>query len=630
MSTRLNDLSFPITRLVAEHAAAAPNSLAVKAGRESLSYAELERRSNQLAQHLRTLGVGADALVGILLERSPESVIASLAVLKAGAGYLPLNPATPADRLAFMLRDSGLSVVITRDGLAEKLGSGSLGSGSWSVVNLDADREIIGSYSGASVDTAAGANDLAYVIYTSGSTGQPKGVEIPRGGLASLVAWHLRAFEVKAFDRASLLASIGFDATVWEMWPYLAAGASVHIPEDAVRQQVEPLRDWLVGEKITISFVPTPLAELLIQTEWPASAGLRLLLTGADTLHRRPPQGLPFILVNNYGPTESTVVATSGVVAPAGADTKQPSIGRAIDGTQVHILDEQMRPVAAGTSGELFLGGASLARGYRKRADLTAEKFVPNPFGNGSGSAKLYRTGDRVRLLPNGEIEFLGRLDDQIKIRGYRIELDEISAVLNSHPEVKASAVTARDVRGAEVNRDEKRLIAYLVLARQSESTANVFREFLQQRVPDYMIPATFVRVDALPLTTNGKVDRAALPAPNGNTLPEEAYVAPRSVVEQRLAELIAPLLHVERVGANDNFFLLGGHSLLGTQLLTRISETFGIELSLLTIFDRPTLSGMSSEIERLILAKLDLAKLDQEDSSSDAVQPVQPAGDYR
>jgi amino acid adenylation domain-containing protein len=610
---------------VAEHAAAAPDSLAVQAGAESLSYSELERRSNQLAEHLRALliakhGAGADALVGILLERSPESVIASLAVLKAGAGYLPLNPATPADRLAFMARDSGLSVLITRDGASEKLVSGS-----WSVVNLDADQETIDSYSGASADVAADANDLAYVIYTSGSTGQPKGVEIPRGGLASLIAWHLRAFDVKASDRASLLASIGFDATVWEMWPYLAAGASVHIPEDAVRQQVEPLRDWLVEEKITISFVPTPLAELLIQTEWPANASLRILLTGADTLHRRPPQGLPFTLVNNYGPTESTVVATSGVVAPIATDGKQPSIGRAIDGTQVHILDEQMRPVAAGTFGELFLGGASLARGYRNRPDLTAEKFVLNPFSNGSGSAKLYRTGDRVRLLPNGEIEFLGRLDDQIKIRGYRVELDEISAVLNWHPEVKASAVI---VSGA--NREEKRLIAYLVLARQSQSTANAFREFLQQRLPDYMIPATFVRVDTLPLTSNGKVDRAALPAPNGNTLPEEAYIAPSGVVEQRLAELIAPLLHVERVGANDNFFLLGGHSLLGTQLLTRISETFGIELSLLTIFDHPTLSGMSSEIERLILAKLDLAKLDQENSPSDAVQPVQPAGDYR
>jgi hypothetical protein len=311
---------------------------------------------------------------------------------------------------------------------------------------------------------------------------------------------------------------------------------------------------------------------------------------------------LPFTLVNNYGPTESTVVATSGTVTPAGSDTRQPSIGRAIDGTDIHILDEQMRPVAKGTSGELYIGGAQLARGYRNRPELTKEKFVPNPFMNGGSNGRLYRTGDRARVLANGEIEFLGRLDDQVKIRGYRVELDEISSVLDTHPAVKASAVV---VAGEGV--EDKRLVAYMVLAPEVELTATVFREFLQTRVPDYMIPAVFVRVGALPLTTNGKVDRAALPAPNGNVLAEEEYVEPRTLVEQRLAELIAPLLKVERVGANDNFFLLGGHSLLGTQLLTRISDAFGVELSLLTIFDHPTLAGMSSEIEKLILAKLEL-----------------------
>ncbi len=326
--------------------------------------------------------------------------------------------------------------------------------------------------------------------------------------------------------------------------------------------------------------------------------------------------------MNNYGPTESTVVATSGVVAPAGSEAKRPSIGRAIANTQIYILDEQMRPAAPGTTGELYIGGAGLARGYRNRPELTLEKFVPNPFRNGSGSGRLYRTGDRARVLPNGEIEFLGRLDDQIKIRGYRVELDEISSVLDSHPEVKASAVT---VSGS--SSEEKRLVAYLVLATESQPTANVFREYLQRHLPDYMIPAAFVRLEALPLTNNGKVDRSALPQPNGNVLPEEAYVAPRSLVEQRLAELIAPLLHVERVGANDNFFLLGGHSLLGTQLLTRISETFGIELSLLTIFDHPTLAEMSNEIERLILAKIELTKIE---STSDAPAVSQSAGEYR
>lgn len=615
MTTRVNDPQvLYVTQRVAEHAASAPDSLAVKTDTERLTYAELEKSSNQLAEHLRAvigskLGAGPDVLVGIFLERSVASVVSALAVLKAGAAYLPLDPSAPADRLAFMLRDSGLAAVITRQGLA-----GKLPAGAWNLIQIDADAARIAGCSGRMFDSETDASHLAYVIYTSGSTGQPKGVEIPRSGLASLIAWHNRAFQVTASDRASFLASIAFDATVWELWPYLEAGASVHIPDERVRNQVEALRDWMVEEKITISFVPTPLAELLIQAEWPATTALRTLLTGADTLHRRPPQGLPFVLVNNYGPTESTVVATSGIVAPAGRDAKQPSIGRAIEGTQIYILDENMRPVTNGTSGELFIGGAQLARGYRNRPDLTAEKFVAHRFSNGSVSVRLYRTGDRARVLPNGEIEFLGRLDDQVKIRGYRVELDEISSVLDTHPEVKASAVT---VAGA--SQEEKRLIAYLVLDRASEPTANVFREFLQSRVPDYMIPAVFVRVEWLPLTSNGKVDRTALPAPNGNTLAEEAYIAARTVVEQRLAELIAPLLHVERVGVNDNFFLLGGHSLLGTQLLTRISETFGVELSLLTIFDHPTLAGMSLEIEKLILAKLE-----------SPAEESQPAGEYQ
>ena len=602
-----NNEVFTVAQRVAEHAAASPHALAVRLGSKSLTYAELELRSNQLAEHLRSLGAGADSLIGVFLERSINSVITSLAVLKAGAAYLPLDPAAPADRLAFMLRDSHVSAVITREGLGEKLGSGS-----WKVIRVDADGEKIASYAGRMFDTEANAGHLAYVIYTSGSTGQPKGVEITRAGLENLVQWHLKAFQVSSADRASLLASVGFDAAVWELWPYLAAGASVHIPPDAARTDVDFLRDWLVEQKITISFVATPLAELLIQAGWPSTTALRTLLTGADTLHRRPPQGLPFALVNNYGPTECTVVATSGIVAPAGNETRQPSIGRPIENTKIYILDEQKKQVPHGTSGELYIGGVSLARGYRNRPELTAEKFVPNPFVNGTGSALLYRTGDRARVLPNGEIEFLGRLDDQIKIRGYRVELDEISSVLDSHPDVMASAVT---VTGAG---DEKRLVAYLVLAPGSQSNASTFREFLQSRIPDYMIPATFVRMTALPLTNNGKVDRAALPAPNGNTLPEQEYIAPRSPVEQRLAELIAPLLRVERVGVNDNFFLLGGHSLLGTQLLTRISETFGVELSLLTIFDHPTLAEMSGEIEKLILAKIE------------APIASQPAGDYR
>jgi amino acid adenylation domain-containing protein len=599
--TKQADLS--VARRVAQHAAAAPKSLAVKAGAETLTYGELELRSNQLACYLQSLGAGPESLIGIFHERSIDSVIGQLAVLKAGAAYLPLNPAAPADRLAFMLRDADVFSVITRQGLAKKLPAGN-----WKTISVDSDRDRISIHAVTAHGSGNKIDDLAYVIYTSGSTGQPKGVEITRGGLENLIQWHLKAFQVTATDRASMLASIGFDATVWELWPYLAAGASVHIPDSTLRTQVEPLRDWLLEEAITISFVATPLAEMLMLLTWPQKIALRTLLTGADTLHRRPPQGLPFSLINNYGPTECTVVATSGVVASFGSEPKQPSIGFPIDHTQLHILDEQMRTVPQGTIGELYIGGAGLARGYRNRPELTRERFVNNPFDNG-GSSRLYRTGDRARVLRGGDVEFLGRLDDQIKIRGYRIELDEISSVLDSHPDVKASAVA---VAGDGASKEDKRLIAYLVLWPESKANAGAFRDFLQRQLPDYMIPASFVRLDALPLTDNGKVDRGALPAPNGNTLPDETYVAPRSLVEQRLAELIAPLLHVDRVGANDNFFLLGGHSLLGTQLLTRISESFGIELSLLTVFDHPTLAGMSAEIEKLILAKIDAASAEE------------------
>jgi len=611
MLCRPSSPGFTLIGRIAEHAAAVPKAIAVAAPGELLTYAELDSRASQLAEHLRTLGARSDVLVAILLERSIASVVSALAVLKAGAAYLPLDPGLPPDRLSFMLKDSGAAILITRDGLC-----GRIAAGTCQVVKVDSERERIANCSASAVETETDGNDLAYVIYTSGSTGQPKGVEITRGSLQNLVDWHLGSFAVAPADRAGLLASIGFDAAVWELWPYLAAGASVHIPSEADRSQVAALRRWLISQSITISFVATPLAEFLVQAEWPASTPLRVLLTGADTLHRRPRPGLPFTLVNNYGPTECTVVATSGVVAPSDVNSKQPSIGRAIDNAEIHIVDEELHPVAPGMPGELVIGGAGVARGYRNRPELTAERFVPNPFASGNGCTRLYRTGDRARFRPDGEIEFLGRLDDQIKIRGYRVELAEISNALNLFDGVQASAVT---VTGE--NQEEKGLLAYMVVRPGTEITSAKLRQHLRKSLPEYMIPSAFVPMESLPVTSNGKIDRGALPKPNGIALPEDEYVAPRGLVEERLAELIAPLLRVDRVGSNDNFFLLGGHSLLGTQLLTRISDVFGVDLSLLTIFDHPTLAGISAEIEKLILTKID----------PNIPQPFsQSAGDYR
>jgi amino acid adenylation domain-containing protein len=584
-----------VAELVAQQAAASPNAIAVSAGQEVLSYADLDRLANRLANYLRSLGVGRDTAVGLYLERSPATVVTALAILKAGGAYIPLDPVQPVARLAFMLRDSEARVVVSTTVLAQRLSPGS-----WQVVTLDGDAEKIAVQSDSQPEGTASPEDLAYIIYTSGSTGQPKGVELVHAGLSNLVAWHQRAFQVSAADRASALASLGFDAAVWELWPYLTCGASVHLPEEFVRSDARALRDWMVSQRITVSFAATAMAENLMQLDWPKTSALRFLLTGADTLKKYPSARLPFVLVNNYGPTEGTVVSTSGVIAPDSSTSQPPSIGRPIDGVQIYILNDHMQPVSEGVTGEIYIGGASLARGYRNRPDLTADRFIANPFSEEAG-AHLYRTGDLARWLPDGQIAFLGRVDEQVKIRGYRVEPSEIATVLGQNAAVRTSVVVAHeDVPG------EKELVAYVVLASGARLNAGELRDHLRKRLPDYMVPMEFVAIESVPVTANGKLDRAALPSPSGNRQHTEAYVEPRTAVEEELVKILAPLLKIDRVGVNDNFFLLGGHSLLGTQLIARISETFGVELTLLKLFDHPTVAEMSSEIEELILDKVE------------------------
>jgi amino acid adenylation domain-containing protein len=518
----------------------------------------------------------------------------ALAVMKAGGAYLPLDPTFPVSRLDSILRDANVSAVITRSAMP-----GTLAAGPWHVVDLDIERwQTEWSASPPSIEFAA--DQLAYVIFTSGSSGRPKGVEIVHRGLSNLISWHWRAFEVSAADRASHLATLGFDAAVWEIWPYLTIGASVHMPHEAVRNDHDKLYKWLLEQKITIGFLPTALAERMLLQQWPSETALRILLTGADTLRRRPPVGLPFKLVNNYGPTECTVVATSATIAAVDDVGNAPPIGRAIDNTQLYILDDDRKPVQSGMAGELWIGGAGVARGYRNSVEATRNCFYDDPFNSEPGG-RLYRTGDRVRSLANGEIEFLGRIDDQIKIRGYRIEPGEIANALNSHPDVHSSIVIA-----VEDETGDKRLVAYLILRSARHPTAAVMRNYLRKQLPDYMIPQSFVQLPSFPLTASGKVDKSVLPAPHDrNSLSEAEFIAPQGIVEERLAIAIGSLLQVDRVGRNDNFFLLGGHSLLGTQLLTRVSQSFGVELNLLNLFDHPTLAEMAQQIEKLILEKI-------------------------
>jgi len=583
-----------VAELVAQQAAASPRAVAVSAGHEVLSYSELDGRANRLANYLRAMGVGRDTAIGLYLERSPAMVVTALAILKAGGAYIPLDPAQPPARLAFMLGDSEARVVVSTRALAERLPAGS-----WQVVTLDGDADKIAAQPETQPAVTVRPEDLAYIIYTSGSTGQPKGVELVHSGLSNLVAWHRRAFHVTSTDRASALASLGFDAAVWELWPYLASGASIHLPEERIRSDAKGLRDWMVSERITVAFAATAMAENLMQLEWPGATALRFLLTGADTLKKYPSQRLPFVLVNNYGPTEGTVVSTSGVVAADSLANQAPSIGRPIDGVQVYILDENRQPVSQGTTGEIYIGGAGLARGYRKRPDLTAERFIASPFSAEAG-VRLYRTGDLARCLPDGQIAFLGRVDEQVKIRGYRVEPSEIATVLGQHAAVRTSVLIARESAPGE-----KELVAYVVLSPGAKLNAGELRDHLRKKLPDYMVPSEFVAIESVPVTANGKLDRAALPSSNGNRH-SETYVGPRTAVEEELAKILAPLLKLERVGVNDNFFLLGGHSLLGTQLIARISERFEVDLTLLKLFDHPTVAEMSVEIEELILARVE------------------------
>jgi amino acid adenylation domain-containing protein len=394
-----------IPHAVSARVTAAPEALAVSAPDDVLSYAELDLRAARLADRLHDLGVGPDAVVAVCLARSAAFVVATLAVLKAGAAYLPLDPTWPTERLASVLGDCGPRAAIGDVGAA-----GVVPDGPWAEIDvreaLD-DRGLAGRQHDVVKD-----EHLAYVVYTSGSTG-PEGVEVTHGSLANLAAWHRRAFAVTPADRAHVYASPAFDAAVWETWPHLAAGASLHLPPDDVRIDPAALRDWMLRERITLGFVPTPVAERLLGLSWPAHTPLRTLLTGAGALTRRPPSALPFALVSTYGPTECTVVATSGVVSPAGPDAL-PSIGRPIDNVEALVLDADARPVPSGMEGELYLGGAGLARGYRQRPELTAARFVPHPAVPG---ARLYRTGDRARQLPDGSLAFLGRVDDQVSIR---------------------------------------------------------------------------------------------------------------------------------------------------------------------------------------------------------------------
>jgi len=554
-----------------------------------MTYAELDERANQFAAHLGGLGIETGDTVAICLSRSFEMIVAALGAMRAGAAYLPLDPAWPDSRLRFALEDSSAAALVAPALLSQRIGL--------KLHRIDPLVDFSRISNAGVAATQLADNDphsLAYLIYTSGTTGRPKGVEITHANLAHLVDWHCDAFAVTERDRASHLAGLGFDAAVWEIWPYIAAGATLCLVEDSVRTAPQLLKDWLIREGITIAFAPTITAAPLIAAEWPNETALRVLLTGGDALQRYPSSGLPFVVVNNYGPTECTVVATSTPLTPGTSGT--PPIGRAISGAEIYLLDENGAQVSEGEVGEICVGGDGVGRGYRNLPELTAKYFPANPYSKQPG-ARMYRTGDRGVRETDGQIYFRGRLDNQVKIRGQRVELDEIANALAQHPAVEFATVITVDQSG------EKQLAAYVMARGDSPTpTTSDLQNHLLRILPDYMIPALFLRLSGVPLSANGKVDLRSLPSiadcerlPSG---PERKLV---SETESRLMALVRRVLGNDSVGPEDSFFLAGGHSLLGMQLLLRLRETLGVDLTLRQLFEAPTVERLAVVIDQTL-----------------------------
>jgi amino acid adenylation domain-containing protein len=576
-----------VHELFERQAARQPEAIAVVYENEQLTYGELNERANVLAHHLRALGVGAESRVALLMERSVAMVAALLGVLKAGGAYVPLDASYPQERLSFMLEDSGAEVLLTHDRLADALPAGGARvvdvAEVWSAV---ASQEEAAGSTGRAGEVSA--DNLAYVIYTSGSTGKPKGVAISHRSCVAFIHWARAAFDPR--DLAVVLAStsICFDLSVFELFVPLSSGTRIVLADNALALPTLTARD----EVTLINTVPSAMAALVESRGVPR--GVRAVNLAGEALQRELvervyEQGSIERVMNLYGPTEDTTYSTATMVERgAGA----VSIGRPIENTRAYILDKGMQVTPVGVTGEIYLGGAGLARGYLGRPELTAERFVPHPFSAEPG-ARLYRTGDLGRYRTDGELEYLGRIDQQVKVRGFRIELGEIEATLGAHPWVRETVVVAWASEGGD-----KRLVAYVVGEAETTPRVGELREYLLGQLPDYMVPTAFVTLDALPLTPNGKVDRRALPPPDATRAALSAgYVEPQSAAQQVMAEIWADVLGVERVGLEDNFFELGGHSLLATQVISRVREALQCELPLRKLFETPTVAGLVEHV---------------------------------
>jgi len=562
-----------------------PDAVAVIFEDMQLTYRELNQRANQLAHHLRQLGVGPEVLVGLCMERSLEMVVGMLGILKAGGVYVPLDPAYPEDRLAFMLQDANVSVLLTQERLAERLPRHTA-----CILYLDTGWKGIAREPDQNPVSRATPQNLAYVIYTSGSTGRPKGLAIEHRSTVALIDWAISIFTPEELAGVLASTSICFDLSVFEIFVPLSSGGTAILVEDVLH-----LANLSSNRPVTlINTVPSAMTELLYSGRLPASvrtvnlAGEPLPNVLAQQIYRQDTIERVF---NLYGTSEATAYSTYTLVERGGPEL---SIGRPIANTQVYILDSHLHPVPIGIVGELYIAGYGLARGYLNHPELTTERFIPNPFSQKS-DACLYKTGDLARYRPDGNIEFLGRIDHQVKIRGFRIELGEIEEVLRHHPEVREAVVVAQeDIPG------NKRLVAYIVATRRQPLVINNLWKYLKEKLPEYMLPSAFILLDMLPLMPNGKIDRCALPAPESvKHFEEGTFVAPTSMVHYQLLQIWEELLDAQPIEIRDNFFHIGGHSLLAVRLVNRIEQVFGKKIPLAALFAGPTIEQLASALQK-------------------------------
>ena len=597
-----------------------PDAVAVVIGEQQLTYRELNERANQLAHHLRSLGVGPDVLVGMCVQRSLEMAVGLLGVMKAGGAYVPLDPAYPVERLDFMIQDSQVPVLLTQAALTDVLPQTKA-----TVLRLDTDWACIGQESRINPPVRSTGASLAYMIYTSGSTGKPKGVLITQAALVNHNLACLRAYDLRAGDRVLQFTSLSFDISVEEIFPTWACGAVLVFRTDPVLSSFTEFVHWLAEYRVTVLNIPTAFWHEwvggLSPAQLPLMHLLRLVVVGGEKVsvaHWRTWRKLVGTRIrwfDSYGPTETTVTTTMYEPPPElpdGADLADLPIGRPIANYQLYVMDRHLRPVPVGVPGELHVGGCGLARGYHQRPELTAEKFIPDPFSREPG-ARLYKTGDLVRYRNDGNVEFLGRIDHQVKVRGFRIELGEIEDALGRHPGVKQCVTIVReDAPG------DKRIVAYVVADADLAPEPGALRRFLKGKLPDFMVPSAFVGLQAIPLTPNGKVDRRALPAPQAleNGEVGRSHAAPRDALELQLTKIWEQVLNVRLVGTRDNFFELGGHSLMAVHLFARIEKVFGKNIPLAVLFQAPTVAELAEVLRK-----------DGCEVSWSSLVPIQPRG---